>query len=102
MAPNVNFRSLTKIILSFIFNTQTCLFSTSFLSYQTNYELQVKLQLIQVMSTNSLEKVFDVKPFLDQFNVSTQKKAYIKKLIVQSFDQLKEHNLYRKSISINY
>ena len=67
-------------------------FPSSFLSYQTNHELQVKLQLIQVMSTNSLEKVFDVKPFLDQFNVSTQKKAYIKKLIVQSFDQLKEHN----------
>ena len=67
-------------------------FPSSFLSYQTNYELQVKLQLIQVISTNSLEKVFDVKPFLDQFNVSTQKKAYIKKLIVQSFDQLKEHN----------
>jgi len=67
-------------------------FPSSFLSYQTNYELQVKLQLIQVMSTNSLEKVFDVKPFLDQFNVSTQKKAYIKKLIIQSFDQLKEHN----------
>jgi len=67
-------------------------FPSSFLSYQTNYELQVKLQLIQVMSTNSLEKVFDVKSFLDQFNVSTQKKAYLKKLIVQSFDQLKEHN----------
>jgi long-subunit acyl-CoA synthetase (AMP-forming) len=49
-------------------------------------------QLIQVMSTNSLKKVFDVKPFLDQFNVFTQKKAYIKKLIVQSLDQLKEHN----------
>ena len=67
-------------------------FPSSFLSYQTNHELQVKLQLIQVMSTNSLEKVFDVNPFLDQFNVSTQKKAYIKKLIAQSFDQLKEHN----------
>ena len=52
------------------------------------------------MSTNSLEKVFDVKPFLDQFNVSTQKKAYIKKLIVQSFDQLKEHNLIENQFQL--
>ena len=67
-------------------------FPSSFISYQTNYELQVKLQIIQCMSTNSLEKVFHLIDFLDQFNVSTQKQANIKKLIVESFHQLQYHN----------
>lgn len=44
------------------------------------------------MSTNSLEKVFHVIDFLEQFNVSTQKQAHIKKLIVESFHQLQKHN----------
>jgi hypothetical protein len=35
------------------------------------------------MSINSLEKVFHAADFLEQFNVSTQKQAHIKKLIVQ-------------------
>jgi len=45
-------------------------------SHSPLHFLVIKQTMIQVMSTNSLEKVFDVKPFLDQFNVSTQKKAY--------------------------
>ena len=73
---------------------------SSFLSYQTNYELQVKLQIIQLMSTNSLEKVFDVKVFLDQFNLSTQKKAHIKKLIVQLFHQLQKHKRIEKKFKL--
>jgi hypothetical protein len=60
-------------------------FPPSFLSYRTTYELQVKLQLIQVMSQNSLEKVFHGKVFLDQFNVPQQKKAQLKELISQAF-----------------
>jgi hypothetical protein len=67
-------------------------FPSSFISYQTNHELQVKLRIIQCMSTNSLEKVFHAIDFLEQFNVSTQKQAHIKKLIVESFHQLQEHN----------
>jgi hypothetical protein len=65
-------------------------FPSSFISYQTNNELQVKLRIIQCMSINSLEKVFHAADFLEQFNVSTQKQAHIKKLIVQSFNELQE------------
>jgi hypothetical protein len=67
-------------------------FPSSFISYQTNHELKVKLRIIQCMSTNNLEKVFHATDFLKQFNVSTQKQAHIKKLIVQSFHQLQEDN----------
>lgn len=38
--------------------------------------------------TNSLEKIFYAIHFLKQFNVSTQKQAHIKKLILESFHQL--------------
>jgi len=67
-------------------------FPSSFISYQTNHELKVKLRIIQCMSTNSLEKVFHATDFLEQFNLSTQKQAHIKKLIVESFHQLQEDN----------
>jgi len=67
-------------------------FPSSFISYQTNYELQVTRQIIQGMSTNSLEKVFHATDFLHQFNVSTQKQANIKKVIVESFHQLQQDN----------
>lgn len=67
---------------------------------QTNYELQVKLQIIQCMSTNSLEKVFHATDFLDQFNVSTQKQANIKKLIVESFHQLQQDNRIKNKFKL--
>lgn len=75
-------------------------FPSSFISYQTNYELQVKLQIIQCMSTDSLEKVFHATDFLDQFNVSTQKQANIKKLIAESFHQLQHHNRIKNKFKL--
>lgn len=62
-----------------------------FITYQTTYELQVKLKIIQVMSSERLEKVLEIQDSLEQFNLSTQKKASIKKLIIESLSQLKKH-----------
>ena len=75
-------------------------FPSSFISYQTNYEMQVKLQIIKCMSTNSLEKVFHAIDFLDQFNVSTQKQANIKKLIAESFHHLQHHNRIKNKFKL--
>ena len=75
-------------------------FPVSFLSYQTTYELQVKLQIIQVMSQNSLEKVFYVKVFLDQFNVPQQKKAQLKKLISITFKELQDNQLIQNQFQL--
>lgn len=52
------------------------------------------------MSINSLEKVFYATDFLDQFNVSTQKQANIKKLIVESFHQLQHHNRIKNKFKL--
>lgn len=54
-----------------------------FITYQTTYELQVKLKIIQVMSSERLEKVLEIQDSLEQFNLSTQKKTSIKKLIIE-------------------
>ena len=75
-------------------------FPSSFISYQTNYELQVKFQIIQVMSQNSLEKVFYVKVFLDQFNVHQQKKAQLKKLISKAFKELQDSQLIQNQFQL--
>jgi hypothetical protein len=75
-------------------------FPFSFISYQTNNELQVKLRIIQCMSINSLEKVFHAADFLEQFNVSTQKQAHIKKLIVQSFNELQDDNRIKNKFKL--
>ncbi len=52
------------------------------------------------MSTDSLKKVFHATDFLDQFNVSTQKQANIKKLIVESFHQLQQDNCIKNKFKL--
>ena len=63
-------------------------FPTTFLIYKNIYDLQIKLKLIEAISTIPLKKVFYVEVFLDQFNISTSKKSIIKKDIVKVFNQL--------------
>ena len=63
-------------------------FPTTFLIYKNIYDLQIKLKLIEAISTIPLKKVFYVEVFLDQFNISTSKIAIIKKHIVKVFNQL--------------
>ena len=65
-------------------------FPNTFLTYKNIYDLQVKLKLIEAISTIPLEKIFYVKVFLEQFNISTSKKAIIKKRIVKIFNQLQK------------
>ena len=59
-----------------------------FLTYKNIYYLQIKLKVIEAISTIPLEKVFYVEVFMEQFNISTSKKAIIKKHIVKIFNQL--------------
>lgn len=63
-------------------------FPNTFLTYKNIYNLQIKLKVIEAISIITLEKVFDVEIFLEQFNISTSKKAIIKKHIVKIFNQL--------------
>lgn len=63
-------------------------FPETFLTYKNIYDLKIKLEFIESISVISLEKVFYIEVFLEQFNISTSKKAVIKKDIVKTFSQL--------------
>jgi hypothetical protein len=71
-------------------------FSNTFLTYKTIYDLQIKLQIIEVISTNSLEKVFYIEVFLNQFHVSKQKKTQIKTSIIILLNKLQMSGLIKK------
>ena len=62
--------------------------------------MQVKPQIIQLISTNSLEKVFYAETFLDQFSVSKQKQAQIKRFIVETFNELQKYELIEKQFKL--
>ena len=70
-------------------------FPDSFLSYQRDHQLQVKLQIIQATSTDSFEKEFYGNHFFSQFNVS--KKAGLHQKM--NFNELRNLEFLKKSAS---
>ena len=73
-------------------------FSDSLLYFQNKYDLIVKLEIIQVLSTNSLEKKFPVENFIQQF--PKKKRTQIKNLIIDLLDELKNSKLIESSFNI--
>ena len=53
-----------------------------------------------MISKVSLEKVFYVEVFLEQFNVSTENKAIIKKHIVKTFNQLQTAGIIKNNYKL--
>ena len=75
-------------------------FPTNFLTYKNIYDLQVKLEIIESISTVPLKKVFYAEVFLAQFNLSTRKKTAIKKHIVKVFSQLERAGIIKNQYSV--
>ena len=78
--------------------TYPFIFSDSLLYFQTKYDLIVKLEIIQVFSTNSLEKKFPVENFINQFGKNNR--TQIKKLIIELLDELKNSKLIESNFNI--
>ena len=74
------------------------IFSDSLLYFQNKSDLIVKLEIIQVFSTNSLEKRFPVENLIHQF--PKKKRAQIKKLIIELLDELKKSKLIESNFNI--
>jgi hypothetical protein len=74
------------------------IFSDSLLHFQNKFDLIVKLEIIQVFSTNSLEKRFPVENFIHQF--PKKKRAQIKKLIIELLDELQKSKLIESNFNI--
>ncbi len=78
--------------------TYPFVFSDSLVYFRTKYDLIVKLEIIQVLSTNSLEKKFPVENFINQFRKNNR--TQIKKLIINLLDELKNSKLIESNFNI--
>lgn len=76
--------------------------TSSLCNFQNKYDLLVKLEIIQVFSTDSLKKKFSVEDFLNQFSIPNKKRAEIKKLIIDLLDELKAFDLIEAGFDIVY
>ena len=84
------------------------LFSYNFLSYLTSYfnqwnnkyEFHVQFEILSIMSTLSLQKQLHVQQFLEQFNLSNQKQTQIKRLIIQSIQELVDKRIIKPLFKI--
>jgi len=77
-------------------------FSDSFLIYKNKYDLEIKLQLIEVFSQVELKKIFPVKKCLNQFSVSNKDLKKIKKQLIDSFFELKDSELIENEFSLTF
>ena len=79
------------------------LFSYKFTSYLTSYfnqwnnkyEFYIQFEILAIMSTSSLQKEFHVQEFLKQFNLSNKKQTEIKRIIIQSLQELVEKRIIK-------
>ena len=78
------------------------LFSNYFCNFQNKYDLLLKLEIIQIFSTDSLEKSFSVEDFMNRFSISNQKRMDIKKRMVELLNELKTSNSVEPHFKIIY
>lgn len=73
-------------------------FPADFLVWQDKYDLEMKLQVIESLSTVILEKKFPSKSFLNQFSVSNKERKKIKKQLIDLFSELKDSGLIENKV----
>ena len=91
------------ILQELYFYSYRFFFPTYFITYQHDFELQIKLQFIQSYSTKNLKKTFYSEQILDQYKqANNQKKAKIKKSIYHTFHQALEHRMVQDNCEIKF
>lgn len=74
---------------------------TYFLTYQKDFELEIKLQFIQSYSNESLQKTFYSHQILEQYkNNNNKKKAQIKQYIQHIFQQALKYKIIQNNLQI--
>lgn len=77
-------------------------FPTSFIRYQSKYDLQIKLQFIDSISNIGIQKQFQLQTFMNQFSVSNQKQTQIKQVIIDLFHDLKDQEFIQDQFQLVY
>ena len=76
---------------------------TYFLTYQKDFELEIKLQFIQSYSNESLQKIFYSEQILEQYkNNNNKKKAHLKQYIQHLFQQALKHKIIQNNLQIEF
>lgn len=77
-------------------------FPSSFISYQSKYDLQIKLQFVESISNIGIQKQFQLQTFIDQFSVSNKKHTQIKQIIIDLFHELKDQGFIQDEFQLVY
>lgn len=77
-------------------------FPSSFISYQSKYDLQIKLQFIESISNIGIQKKFHIQTFMNQFSVSNKKRTQIKQIIIDLFYELKDQGFIQDEFKLIY
>jgi hypothetical protein len=72
-----------------------CYLTSYFNPWDNKYQFYVQFEILRIMSTSSLQKQLDVQEFLGQFNLSNKKQTEIKRLIIQSLQELVEKRVVK-------
>lgn len=71
-----------------------------FLTWKTNYQFQVKSQIMAITATDSLKKEFYIQKFLTRFNVSNTKKTKLKQMLIEAINQQINNQLIQPQFKI--
>jgi len=72
-----------------------CYLTSYFNQWNNKYQFYVQFEILRIMSTSSLQKQLYVQEFLGQFNLSNKKQTEIKRLIIQSLQELVEKRVIK-------
>ena len=87
----------------FLFYSYRFFLPTYFLTYQKDFELEIKLQFIQSYSNESLQKIFYSHQILKQYkNNNNKKKAQFKQYIQHLFQQALKHKIIQNNLQIEF
>ena len=91
------------ILKEFLFYSYRFFLPTYFLTYQKDFELEIKLQFIQSYSNESLQKIFYSHQILEQYkNNNNKKKAHLKQYIQHLFQQALKHKIIQNNLQIQF
>ena len=72
-----------------------CYLTNYFNQWNNKYKFYVQFEILRIMSTSSLQKELHVQEFLEQFNLSNKKQTQIKRLIIQSLQELVDKRILK-------
>ena len=92
------------VLTEFLFYSYRFFLPTYFLTYQKDFELEIKLQFIQSYSNISLQKTFYSHQILEQYknNNNNNKKAQLKQYIKNLFQQALKHKIIQNNLQIEF